>query len=257
MLRAYLLFKVIAVRILFYAVFILLASACLHIRNPKPGRLPTSGYRYLDLAVHETFDHIGDWRSYSDGDALSMNVAEGVYRINLTGSQYVWTQASTQYRNVIIEAVVTQVSDYDYNGFGIACRLDPANSGRGYFFLISGDGHYSIRWSSGRSLDAIVSAAPSDLIRTGKAANRIRAVCIDDYLALWINGQFAAEARDRRAAQGMAGLAGLMNSQGRRLKVEFDDLKIWNAAFDDQGRRNSRRQFAYMINREALDKMQG
>lgn len=227
------LIEVIAVRILFYLIFILPAAACLNTRNAKPDRLPTAGYRYLDLAVDETFDHIGDWRGYDDGDALSMNVEDGAYRMDLTGSQYVWTQTSASYRDVIIEATAAQISDYDYNAFGIACRLDPANSGRGYFFLISGDGHYSIRWSDGRSLDSIVSAAPSGWIHAGKAANRIRAVCIDDYLALWINGQFAAEARDRRAAQGVVGLAGLMNYEGRRLAVEFDDLKIWHAAFDD------------------------
>lgn len=226
--------EVIAMRILLYAIFILPACACLPVyENMKPSRLPSVGYRYLDLAVHETFDRLGDWRSYSDGDALSMNVAEGVYRMDFIGSQYVWTQASPSYQNVIIEVTAAQMSDYDYNAFGIACRLDPANNGRGYFFLISGDGHYSIRWSSGRSLDAIVSAAPSNLIQRGQAVNRIRAVCIDDYLGLWINGQFIAEARDRRAAQGAVGLAGLMNYQGRRLKVEFDDLKIWHAAFDN------------------------
>lgn len=226
--------EVIPMRILLYAILILPACACLPLHeNMKPGSLPSIGYRYLDLAVYETFDQLGDWRSYADGDALSMNVAEGVYRMDFIGSQYVWTQAPASYRNVIIEATAAQMSDYDYNAFGVACRLDPANSGRGYFFLISGDGHYSIRWSSGRSLEAIVSAAPSDLIQRGQAINRIRAVCIDDYLALWINGQFAAEARDRRAAQGAVGLAGLMNYQGRRLKVEFDDLKIWRAAFND------------------------
>lgn len=220
-------------RILFYLIFILLTAACLNTRSARPDRRPTADYRYLDLAVDETFDHIGDWRSYHDGDALSMNVENGAYRMNLTGSQYVWTQTSASYRDVIIEANIAQISDYDYNAFGIACRLDPANSGRGYFFLISGDGHYSIRWSDSRSLDSIVSAAPSEQIHSGKAANRIRAVCIDDYLALWINDQFIAEARDHRAVQGMVGLAGLMNYEDQRLEVEFDSLKIWRAAFDD------------------------
>ncbi len=226
--------EVIGVRILLYAVLILLASACLNIReHAKPGGLPSLGYRYLDLAAHETFDQLGDWRSYQDGDSLYMNAEAGVYRMDLRGRQYVWTQTTRPYRDVIIEATVKQISAYNDNAFGIACHLDLANSGRGYFFLISGDGYYSIRWSSGRSLEGIVRAAPSDRIRRGKAANRIRAICIDDYLALWVNDQFVAEARDRRAAQGTVGLAGVMNAEGRRLAVEFDDLKIWQAAFAD------------------------
>ena len=206
---------------------ILLCAACL------PGRLPTVGYRYLDLALDETFDDIGDWRSYDDGDALYMNAEAGVYRLALAKRQYVWTQTSTPYQDAVIEATARQISDDDGGAWGIACRLDAANSGRGYFFLISGDGYVSIRWSSGRSLDAIVQAAPSDTIHKGKAVNQIRAVCIGDYLALWVNGQFVAEARDRRAAQGMVGLASVMNDAGR-LEVEFDGIKVWQAAFDDR-----------------------
>ena len=60
----------------------------------------------------------------------------------------------------------------------------------------------------------------------------MRVVCIDDYLALWVNGKFVAEARDRRADTGAVGMAAVMNYAGRRLAVAYDDLKVWSAAFD-------------------------
>lgn len=220
------------VRVLFHLLFILLLAAC---GWAKTARLPTVGYRYLDLAVDETFDQLGGWRSYDGGETLYMGVEAGVYRMVLTERQYVWTQADSHFQNVVIEAAAAQISDEDRGAFGIACRLDAANRGRGYFFLISGDGHYSIRWSDGRALNSIVTAQPADSIQRGQAVNRIRAVCIDDYLALWINGQFAAEARDSRAAQGMIGLAGVMNAPGR-LEIEFDDIKVWQAALDSRSR---------------------
>ena len=75
------------------------------------------------------------------------------------------------------------------------------HSGRGYYFLISGDGHYTIRWSNGRSLDDIIPVGYSDAIQRD-AGNRLRAVCIGDYLALWINDVFVAEARDGRGRAG-------------------------------------------------------
>lgn len=221
--------EIMTVRALFHLLFILLLAAC-----GRAKLAPTVGYRYLDLAVDETFDQLGGWRSYDGGETLYMNVETGVYRMVLTERQYVWTQADSHFRDVVIEAAAAQISDEDKGAFGIACRLDAANRGRGYFFLISGDGHYSIRWSDGRALNSIVTAQPSDSIQRGQAVNRIRAVCIDDYLALWINGQFAAEAHDSRAAQGMIGLAGVMNAAGR-LEIEFDDLKAWPAAFDNRG----------------------
>ena len=150
----------------------------------------------------------------------------------LNARQYVWVQTPTLYQDTVIEVEARQLSEFDHNAFGIACRLDPGNSGRGYYFLIGGDGYFTIRWSNGRSLDDIVPARSSNAINTGQANNRIRAVCVEDYLALWINDRFVAEARDNRATQGAVGLAAAMNYQGERLDVSFDDLKIWTAALD-------------------------
>ena len=196
---------------------------------------PELGYRYLELLVDDTFESGGDWRSYSGGAELYLGAKDGIYRIDFSGRRYVWTQVERQYSDLVLEAEAKQISDYDHNAFGLACRLDPANSGRGYYFLISGDGYASIRWSNGRSLEPIVAAAPSSHIRRGRDSNRIRAVCIEDYLALWVNGNFVAEARDRRASEGAVGLVGVMNFQGRRLTVDFDDLKVWRAALGDRG----------------------
>ena len=47
----------------------------------------------------------------------------------------------------------------------------------------------------------------------------------------FINDEFVAEARDKRASKGVVGLPGVMNYEGRNLTVDFDDLKVWNAAF--------------------------
>ena len=195
---------------------------------------PELGFRFLDLLAEDGFESGEPWRQYVDGDDLFMGAREGAYQIEFSGRQFVWSQRRERQRDIVIEAEATQISDYNHNAFGLACRLDPANSGRGYYFLISGDGYASIRWSNGRSLEPIVRAAPSDAIHRGKASNRIRVVCVEDYLALWINGQFAAEARDRRASVGAVGLAGVMNYPGRRLAVQFDDLRVWRAALDER-----------------------
>lgn len=194
--------------------------------------MPSVGYRYLDLVTEDAFDDPGGWRSFDGGPDLYMNAEDGVYRIRLNTRQYVWAQSPMRYQDSIIEVEARQLSDFDHNAFGIACRLDMGNSGRGYYFLIGGDGYYTIRWSNGRSLDDIVLARPSEAINRRGAANRIRAVCIEDYLALWINGRFVAEARDQRAAHGAVGLAAAMNYQGKSLEIIFYDLRIWDAALD-------------------------
>ncbi len=198
----------------------------------QPKQLPAEGYRYLDLLLDDPFEVPGDWRSYDNGADLLLAVVDGAYRIDFSQRQYVWSQGEGQFADLVIEAEVEQISDYEHNAFGLACRLDSGNSGRGYFFLISGDGYASIRWSNGRSLESIVPAAPSEYIELGQVSNHLRIVCIEDYLALWVNGQFVAEARDRRAGKGAVGMAAVMNYQGRRLTVAFDNLKVWRAALD-------------------------
>lgn len=213
---------------------ILLVSACSNVvENIAPEKLPAVGYRYLDQIADETFDSIGQWRTYDGGDDLYMSVGDGVYTIDLSVKQAVWTQAPIQHEDVIVEATTQQQSDYNYNAYGVACRLAPDNSGRGYYFLISGDGHYSIRWNNGRTLDDIIAMTPSNKIKQGKAKNQIRAVCIDNYLALWINDEFVAEAYDKRASQGYVGLAGFMGYDNQNLTVDFDNLKAWNTEFSD------------------------
>ena len=162
-------------------------------------------------------------------------MTEGAYRIELHSKRYVWTQHDQLTSDVVIEVEARQLSAYDHNAYGLACRLDPANSGRGYFLLISGDGYASIRWGDGRALRAIVPAFPSQHIRQGAAHNRLRAICIGDYLALWVNDEFVAEARDQRASAGQVGLAGVMNYAGKQLSVDFDKLRVWSAVLDEHG----------------------
>ena len=213
---------------------LLLVAACGAIEPMlAPGRAPSLGYRYLELLLEDDFADAGAWRSYA-GDELFMGAEDGAYKIDFAGRKYVWTQGEAQYADVVLEADWRQLSDFDHNAFGLACRLDPANSGRGYYFLISGDGYASIRWSNGRSLEPVAEAKPSAHIKRGQATNRVRAVCIGDYLALWVNDMFVVEARDGRSSAGAAGMAGVMNYAGKRLTVIIDDLKLWRAAPDDR-----------------------
>ncbi len=225
-----------ALRVISVCCLLLLTAACSAIEQRfTPGRSPSLGYRYLELLLEDDFADGGDWRSY-EADNLFLGLEGGAFKIDIVGRKYVWTQGEAQYADVVMEADLRQTSDYDHNAFGLACRLDAANRGRGYYFLISGDGYASIRWSDGRSLQPIAEAKPSPHIKRGKARNRVRAVCIGDYLALWVNNEFVVEARNGRATAGAVGMAGVMNYVGKRLTVTIDDLKLWRAALDDRAR---------------------
>lgn len=106
-------------------------------------------------------------------------------------------------------------------------ELQPAN-GDGYLFLIQGSGSYTILRARGRNITPLVNWTASDLVNRGPGRNQLRAVCLGDYLALYINGEFAADATDSTYTSGQVGLAA---SAANRLgvQVEFDDLVVHEA----------------------------
>jgi hypothetical protein len=108
------------------------------------------------------------------------------------------------------------------------CRAAPANNGDGYYFMISGDGMYTLRRGSQDQVGALIEWTYSDAIQQHTSINRIRSVCIDDYLALYINGQFVAETHDSYFIRGYTGLTAAV-PEGGEVDVTFDQLKIWSA----------------------------
>jgi hypothetical protein len=71
----------------------------------------------------------------------------------------------------------------------------------------------------------IIQWTPTDAIQQGKSINRIRIVCVEDYLALYVNGEFVAEARDDLYRSGYAGLTAAV-PEGGEVDVRFDDVVI-------------------------------
>jgi len=102
------------------------------------------------------------------------------------------------------------------------------NNGDGYVFLVQGSGRFAIMRSRGRSVTPILDWTDSGLINKGAALNRIRAVCLGDYLALYINGEFAGDATDDTYTGGQVGLVAA--AAGRLgVQVEFDNLSVSEA----------------------------
>jgi hypothetical protein len=101
-----------------------------------------------------------------------------------------------------------------------------ANEGDGYLFLIQGTGAYGIFRARGRAVVPLINWTISESIRLGPASNQLRAVCVDDYLALYVNDVLLGEVRDGTYRSGQIGLvASAANRLG--VRVEFDNLTIY------------------------------
>lgn len=99
------------------------------------------------------------------------------------------------------------------------------NNGDGYLFLVQGSGRFAIMRSRGRSITPLVDWTDASVIEKGAAFNRIRAVCLGDYLALYINGEFVGDATDDTYAAGQVGLVAAGASR-LGVQIEFDNLSV-------------------------------
>lgn len=215
-------------RIITLALAALFSGGCIGMMNAP--RTPTQDYSRGDLRYTETFDRDAEtrWLNY-DLEGLRAQVRDGAYHAELERSFYMSSLNMQTHSNVVLEVSTMLLSAGGTNGFGLMCRSDASNNGDGYYFLISGDGAYSIRRGRDNDVEALVAWERSDAIRTGTSPNTVRAVCIDDYLALYVNGQFVAEARDTLYQRGAAGVA-FVTADDEPLHVTFDNLTAHDAA---------------------------
>lgn len=180
-----------------------------------------------EIVLRDEFNDDLGWRTY-DSPGLRLQVENGKYRGEMDGGVYVWGIKTEMYEDVVLEIEAEQVSAGTENGYGLVCRADPGNDGDGYYFLVSGDGAYSIRRGRDQEVKYLVAWQRSDAVYQGSALNEIRAVCIGDYLAMYVNGQFVAEAWDSLYTRGYAGVA-FTSTQNTPVIVEFDNLTVWEA----------------------------
>jgi hypothetical protein len=122
------------------------------------------------------------------------------------------------------EEVATEEATADPTQTGDAAFLN-VNNGDGYLFLLQSSGRFAIMRARGRSVTPLVDWTNSGAINTGPAENRIRAVCLGDYLALYVNGTFLGDATDDTYTQGQVGLVGATGDR-LGLVVEFDNLSV-------------------------------
>lgn len=194
--------------LLFIGVLIVLAG-CMSTSAPFTDDFsdPASGW---GASSHETYV-----RGYQQGRYLM--------QIDVPG-WFIWTTAGRSFDDVDLEVVVRseRVSD---NHYGLFCRY---TEGQFYYFAISTDGYYAIfrRTEDGDLLPLTGRAMlRSPLIRTDGTENRLQAVCQEDELRFFINGEQAVRITDDTLTRGDIGMAAGTLDQGGTI-VWFDNLDV-------------------------------
>jgi hypothetical protein len=173
------------------------------------------------------FDAPFDWETFTDpAQGVSFRIEDGAYVAQMRDRAFTWMLNTTAHTDVVMQIDAQQVSTFRMNAFGLMCRASPTNNGNGYYFLISGDGYYTIRRGATDEVPPLIPWTYTDAIQQNQSINRIRIACVGDYLSLTVNGRFVAETRDDFYQRGYAGLAAAIVDDGE-LDVRFDDLRIW------------------------------
>jgi hypothetical protein len=206
------------------------ALVCLCIALAGCGAKATVNIREGELLLQETFDDIdtSTFPSYGLSEQIIFGVSEGAYAAIVSGGGYVWTLNNITHSDVVIEVTTDKVSTSPADTYGIICRAHSSNNGMGYYFLINGNGYFGIRKGDGERVYMLIPWTQSSAIRTGQSKNTLRAVCVGNYLALYINGQFVAETTDSQFVEGFAGV--VVATEGERIAITYDDLTIHAAS---------------------------
>lgn len=209
-------------RAFWFALILALAAGC--------ASQPTERYQLGDVVQRVDFGPASVWQQYVHPEQnVDFQTEDGVYRARAWDGGFMWTIHPPQLTDTVIEVETTQLSDYRNNAYGVMCRAAPTDNSNGYFFLISGDGNYTIRRGAVDTVAPLIPFSYSDAIRQDHGVNRLRAVCIGDYLALWVNDTFVAETHDDYFKAGYTGLS-VAVVKGGDADITFDDLTVYSAS---------------------------
>ena len=176
-----------------------------------------------------TFDDPATWDIFSVDNGLAyFRVVNKELEGHVAADRgYITSTNNVQHDNVIINATLRQTDGLLGNGFGVVCRADKA--GNGYYFLLASSGEFtiSVGTPARNALFELVPWQYHSRINQGVRENKIRAVCVDNYLAMFINDVFVAETFDDEFTSG--DLAVTVGAVDQPVTVRFDDILVREA----------------------------
>jgi hypothetical protein len=202
-------------------IFLLLCSACQPILTSA-----TAPPDYRLLFKDDFSNPPGNWTPGAQAEVGVAGYADGVYRITVSAANRdQWATPGLNLNDVRIEADAIKVGGDRNNRFGLICRV--TRPGAFYIFIISSDGYYGIGKIKGSQYQLLgnQSLLPSDKIPRGSVYLHLRADCVQDRLALYVNGEKIAEASDAEFQTGDVGIiAGAYNTAGT--DIFFDNFTV-------------------------------
>ncbi len=219
--------------ILWSVVFTTVLTACAQTAQ----NVPSVFVGFSDPRAQFTFDDdkATGWDIFTNADQQALFwVNQGVLEGAVVADRgYIWSLNDQYYGDINVEASIQQSrGSQQGNGFGLMCRAD--ETGDGYYFVISSSGQFAIMkgdLKQQNDLIPLVNWQGSRVIKQDMQANDLQAVCVKDYLAFYVNGQFLAETHDTTFTGGRIGVA--LVASGETAWVGFDNINVRDANIVD------------------------
>jgi hypothetical protein len=169
----------------------------------------------------------GFWPTRSN-DQVVFRYTNGGYQVQ---NNVVWdmvyatrSQLELQFSDLRIEVRGSRVQGAINGYYGVTCRF---SDGQHYYALVVGsDGWYGIGRKIANVLVWLAEGKNTAAVRTGSAANMIRADCLGDRLTLWANDNKLAEVQDDTYSAGSFGVVvGTREKSG--YEALFDDYYVF------------------------------
>jgi hypothetical protein len=177
------------------------------------------------LFLDDFSDASSGWDRVNEEEGIT-DYVDGVYRILVnTDNTDVWANPGLNFSDTVIEVDANKVGGPDDNDFGLICRYQDLSNF--YFFIVSSDGFYGIAKviDGEQELLGLENMEYSETINQGNSKNKLRADCIGQNLALYINGQKLMDATDSQYSAGDVGLiAGTFDVAGT--EIQFDNFIV-------------------------------
>ena len=181
-----------------------------------------------ELQSNTIFLEAGGWDVF-EGDEAYLRVDDGVYELYAPGPGMMWGRSQNVHQNVVLQIEAESLSGDENVNYGLMCRASTDDSRYdGYHFWVSADGFATIFKVADDEVEYLVEFTPAFSVRRGDGVNTFTVVCVDDYLALYVNQQIVAEARDSSFRQGVAGVSGSAFIEDSDIRIRYDDFRIWS-----------------------------
>jgi hypothetical protein len=202
------------------ALALALSACALPFANKRPGQ----------VLFHDDFDSIQSGWTRHRGSAYTGDYQQGVYRFELLQPNLeVWSRPGLAFEDVRIEVRAHKAAGPDDNLFGLLCRYRGA--GDFLFFALSSDGFAGIGLyeGGGHRLLSDETLLPNDAIVRGDGTNLLRAECIGERYAFYVNGVLLHAVELPGYQEGDVGLYAATYEQAG-VVIDFDGFTVLRAA---------------------------